>query len=95
MGEVMGSPLSEEQTEYYRGLVGWEDGDRLDFRQWCGVAAACERLLGPLYVAKTPPRSQDPCHEVERADFGSLPRRLRGLDPDPRLHAILNAIRQL
>lgn len=36
---------------------------------------------------------QDPRHEIEKADFDTLPRRLLNTNPDPRLVTILKAIR--
>ncbi|XP_049857457.1 serine/arginine repetitive matrix protein 1 [Schistocerca gregaria] len=93
--EVMGAPLSDAQIENFRSLVGWQDSDKLDFRTWCGICAACERLLGPQFSSQVASKEDDPCHEVEKADFETLPRKLQGLAPDPRLLTILNGIREL
>ncbi|XP_049798485.1 ensconsin [Schistocerca nitens] len=93
--EVMGAPLSDAQIENFRSLVGWQDSDKLDFRTWCGICAACERLLGPQFSSQVASKEDDPCHEVEKADFETLPRKLQGLAPDPRLLTILNGIREM
>ncbi|XP_066995852.2 uncharacterized protein [Anabrus simplex] len=95
LGEVMGSRLSETQVQYLRDLVGWEGLRYVEFRLWCGLCAVCERLLGPQYKAQINPKSIDPCQEIERADFETLPRKLKGLSPDPRLVTILYGIRDL
>nr|CAD7403668.1 unnamed protein product [Timema cristinae] len=95
LGEVMGCTLSEHQAEYFRELLGWTDSDLLDFRSWAGVCALCERLLGPQFTFQVAPRAQDPCYEVEKADFETLPRRLEKLTIDHRLKTILLGIREL
>nr|CAD7600776.1 unnamed protein product [Timema genevievae] len=95
LGEVMGCTLPEHQAKYFRELLGWTDSDLLDFRSWAGVCALCERLLGPQFTFQVAPRAQDPCHEVEKADFETLPRRLEKLTIDHRLKTILLGIREL
>lgn len=95
LGEVLGRPLSDEQLKYLKNLIGWEDSDLLDFRTWGGLCALCERLLGPQFITSFPSRLADPCHEVEEADFETLPQRLQGLHPDPRLVTILHDIWKL
>lgn len=94
LSEVMGQTLSDLQIKCYRELTGWKDTDLLDFRTWCGLSALCERLLGHEFMS-IPSQVEDPCHEVEQADFETLPRRLIGLNPDPHLTSILNGIRDL
>jgi hypothetical protein len=91
----MGRPLSNEQSKYIQDLTGWEDSDLLEFRTWGGLCALCERLLAPQFITSLPSRLIDPCQEVEEADFETLPRRLQGLHPDPRLVTILYSIRKL
>ncbi|XP_069701857.1 uncharacterized protein [Periplaneta americana] len=95
LGEVMGCPLTTEQFKYIQDLIGWKDSDQLDFRTWGGLCALCERILAPQLIFSLPSRQEDPCHEVEHADFETLPRKLHGLEPDPRLATILHAIRDL
>nr|CAD7267073.1 unnamed protein product [Timema shepardi] len=95
LGEVMGCTLSDHQAEYFRELLGWTDSDLLDFRSWAGVSALCERLLGPQFTFQVAPCAQDPCYEVEKADFETLPRRLEKLTIDHRLKTILLGIREL
>ena len=91
----MGRALTEEQSKYVRDLIGWQDSDLLDFRTWGGLCALCERLLAPQFIHSLTSRGVDPCHEVEQADFETLPKRLQGLNPDPRLVKILQGIREL
>jgi hypothetical protein len=95
LAEVMGRPLSDEQSKYIQELIGWEDSDLLEFRTWGGLCALCERLLAPQFITSLPSRLTDPCHEVEQADFETLPRRLQGLQPDPHLVTILHGIWKL
>ena len=91
----MGRPLTQEQCKYIKDLIGWQDSDLLDFRTWGGLCALSERLLAPQFIHSLPSRDLDPCHEVEQADFDTLPKRLQGLNPDPRLTTILHGIREL
>lgn len=68
--EVIGQTLTDEQRSYLRGVIG-EITVSLNLREWCGLAAAVERLLCPL-----PPKESDPPTWLERADFEALERRL-------------------
>lgn len=89
----MGRPIPDDQFDELQKLVGWTEDDEFDFRTFCGIAALCERFLSLNWCPPLPPRREDPCHEVEAADFGCLSRRLNGLSPDPRLKDILYKIK--
>ncbi|RZF41664.1 hypothetical protein LSTR_LSTR012921 [Laodelphax striatellus] len=93
LGEMMGRPMTEEESNKFQGLVGWTNEDRLDFRAWCGLCALCERIMGPSFSSQVVSQEIDARHEVEKADFDTLPRRLLSLKPDPRLLSILMQIR--
>lgn len=95
LGEVMGRPFTDDEAIYFHKLVGWKDNEWIDFRTWAGICALCERLLGPKFCSQLPSRDTDPCNEIEKVDFDTLPERLKNLNPDPRLTEILNAIRDL
>ncbi|XP_018566349.1 uncharacterized protein LOC108907241 [Anoplophora glabripennis] len=92
---LMGRPLSEKQSRYFRKLVGWKESDIFDFKTCCGIFALCERLLAPQFYPQLPDRKTDPCHEVELADFEVLSRKLHGQKVDERLIEILNGIKTL
>lgn len=85
--EAIGKPLTEEQRSYFESMVG-EAEEPLNFRTWCGLCAAAERLLCPL-----PPREIDPPTWLEKADFESLERRLSSTEVDSRLALFLREIR--
>ncbi|KMQ96989.1 hypothetical protein RF55_2701 [Lasius niger] len=72
--EVIGKALTDEQRSYLRSVIG-EITDSLDFREWCGLCAAVERLLCPL-----PPKTSDPPAWLEKADFEALERRLKSAE---------------
>ncbi|XP_039285411.1 uncharacterized protein LOC111049495 [Nilaparvata lugens] len=93
LGEMMGRPMTEEESNKFQNLVGWTDADLLDFRVWCGLCALCERIMGPSFSSQVVSQEIDARHEVEKADFDTLPRRLLSLKPDPRLLTILMQIR--
>ncbi|RZC41389.1 uncharacterized protein BDFB_002019, partial [Asbolus verrucosus] len=57
---MMGKAMTEKQQHYIRSLVGWGDDDVMDFKSFCGLCAACERLLAPEYCPQLPDRKSDP-----------------------------------
>ncbi|KAH0949678.1 hypothetical protein HN011_010449 [Eciton burchellii] len=86
--EVIGKALTDEQQSYLKSVIG-EITKPLDFREWCGLCAAAERLLCPL-----PPRESDPPTWLERADFEGLERRLKSAESvDSTLALLLREIR--
>ncbi|KAL1490727.1 hypothetical protein ABEB36_013375 [Hypothenemus hampei] len=92
---LMGRKMTNEQSKKIRSLVGWNDEDFFDFRTFCGIAALCERIMAPSYSYQLLDRKNDPCHEIEVADFEVLTRKLDGLNVDKRLVQILNYIKSL
>lgn len=91
----MGRPMTSKEGREFQKLIRWTDDMNLDFRTFVGVGALCERLLGHRFCSKIPSQEEDPRHEVERADFESLDRKLLYLNPDPRICQILKGIRDL
>lgn len=89
----MGRPLTDEEGTDFRDLIGWKEDMKLNFRTFAGVAAICERILGSRFCSSMPSHLEDPRHEVERADFESLDRKLFYVEPDPRIVKILKSIR--
>ncbi|KAJ8916127.1 hypothetical protein NQ315_004494 [Exocentrus adspersus] len=92
---VMGKPMLNKHSEYYKQLVGWKETDVYDFKTCCGIFALYERLLAPEYYPQLPDRKTDPCHEIELADFEVLSRKLHGQTVDERLAEILKGIKTL
>ncbi|XP_076668213.1 uncharacterized protein LOC143368881 isoform X2 [Andrena cerasifolii] len=86
--EIIGKPMTEEQAGYLKFVVG-EIKDPLNFRSWCCLCAAVERLLCPL-----PPKEVDPASWLERVDFEPLERRLKSVDVVPTLALFLREIRE-
>ncbi|XP_046744734.1 uncharacterized protein LOC124410425 [Diprion similis] len=85
--EVMGRSFSEDQSLKFVSTVGVVQVP-VDFRTWCGICAAAERLLAPL-----PPRDADPPTWIERVDLEGLERRLRSVEADSKLALLLTEIR--
>lgn len=85
--EVMGRSLTEEQSNKFKDTVGDVEVS-VDFRTWCGICAAAERLLAPL-----PPREADPPTWIERVDLEGLERRLKSVEAEPKLALLLTEIR--
>lgn len=85
--QMIGRALTNEERSHIRTLIG-EITEPLNFREWCGLCAAVERLLCPL-----PSKKNDPPLWLERADFEALERRLRSVDVDPALALLLKEIR--
>lgn len=85
--EILGKPMTDEQKHRLEETLG-EIDESLNFRTWCGLCAAVERLIAPL-----PPRDVDPPAWIERADFEALERRIRSIDPHPKLVRLLREIR--
>lgn len=85
--EVIGRALSEEEETYLKSLID-EIKEPLNFRSWCGLCAAMERLFCPL-----PPKEVDPPSWLERVDFETLERRLGSVEVDPKLALFLRKIR--
>ncbi|XP_032683988.1 uncharacterized protein LOC116850147 [Odontomachus brunneus] len=84
--EVVGKALTDEQRSYLRTVIG-EITESLNFREWCGLCAAVERLLCPL-----PSKVSDPPTWLERADFEALERRLKSAEVDSTLALLLKEI---
>ncbi|XP_066596183.1 uncharacterized protein [Prorops nasuta] len=87
LADVMGGSLTEEQRLRFNNLIG-EISQALNFRSWCGICAAAERLLVPLQ-----PRDLDPPTWLERTDFETLDRRLNSVQVNPLLKKLLEEIR--
>ncbi|KAK0174872.1 hypothetical protein PV327_010591 [Microctonus hyperodae] len=85
--EVMGKPLTHEQLTEFNKFIG-KINVPLNFRTWCGVCAACERLLSSLS-----PRKLDMPTWIEQTDFQALERRLQFIKVDEKLHYLLTQIR--
>ncbi|XP_046596575.1 uncharacterized protein LOC107221273 [Neodiprion lecontei] len=85
--EVMGRSFTEDQSFKFASTVGPVQIP-VDFRTWCGICAAAERLLVPL-----PPRDADPPTWIERVDLEGLERRLRSVKADSKLALLLTEIR--
>lgn len=86
--EVIGKALTDEQRSYLKSVIG-EITDSLNFREWCGLCAAVERLLCPL-----PSRTSDPPAWLEKVDFEALERRLKSAESvDTTLALLLKEIR--
>ncbi|XP_030761864.1 uncharacterized protein LOC115886732 [Sitophilus oryzae] len=92
---LMGRPMTVKETEYFRNLVGWKDCDVFDFKLFCGVAAVCERVMAPWYQPRLPDRKEDPCHEIETADFEVLERKLCKQSVDENVLELLKCIKTL
>lgn len=61
--------------------------DMVNFRSWCGIVAFAERFLN------TNPISEDPCDEVEIADFESLERKYSYVSVSDSLRFILDFLK--
>lgn len=86
--EVIGRSMTKGQVEYLKSLIG-EVKEPLNFRSWCGLCAAVERLLCPL-----PQKEIDPPSWLERVDFEALERRLKFVDKNSKLVLFLKEIRE-
>ncbi|KAI4499525.1 hypothetical protein M0802_005421 [Mischocyttarus mexicanus] len=86
--DAIGRALSNEQKARFHSFLG-NISEPLNFRTWCGVCAATERLLCPL-----PPKQVDPPTWLERLDFEMLERRLDSVSVDSRLALLLREIRK-
>ncbi|XP_057667786.1 uncharacterized protein LOC130900879 [Diorhabda carinulata] len=73
---IMGKPLKDEHFNYYKDLINWEDKDVFVFKICCGIFALCERILAPEFCRQLPSKKEDPCHEIETADFNLLEKKL-------------------
>lgn len=91
----MGRPMTSDEAEDFQNLIGWKNEQKIHFRTFTGISAACERLLGPKFCSKMPSQEEDPRNEVERADFETLQYKLSRLKPDVKLLKILKSIRDL
>ncbi|XP_043272132.1 uncharacterized protein [Venturia canescens] len=87
LDEILGKPMREDEKLRLTEAIG-PIVESLNFRTWCGLCAAVERLIAPL-----PSRDIDPPEWLERADFGALERRIRSIDIDPTLARLLREIR--
>ncbi|KAF7282148.1 hypothetical protein GWI33_003114 [Rhynchophorus ferrugineus] len=90
---LMGRPMMQDEAVYFRNLIGWMDDDVFDFRTFCGVAALCERIMAPAYCPRLPDRKEDPCHEIETADFEVLERKLCMQEPNPMFFELLQCLK--
>lgn len=50
-------------------------------------------FAGPKYCTKYPSKDEDRCHDIEKADFNTLPRKLENVKVNPRLTEILIKIK--
>ena len=86
--DMIGKPMTQDQETYLSNMIG-EIKESLNFRTWCGLCAAVERLLCPL-----PSKEVDPATWLEKVDFESLERRLNAANVDPKLAQFLREIRE-
>ncbi|KAK9297265.1 hypothetical protein QLX08_008990 [Tetragonisca angustula] len=86
--DTIGRPMTQDQEAYLSNTIG-EIKESLNFRTWCGLCAAVERLLCPL-----PSKEVDPATWLERVDFESLERRLKAANVDLKLAQFLREIRE-
>ncbi|VVC34637.1 Hypothetical protein CINCED_3A002571 [Cinara cedri] len=93
LGEVMGRQFSSQETAEFRQIIDWSDDQILTYREWCGLCGAAERLIGHNFVPKQLNKNQDPCNEVESADFALLDRWLQDLPPTNILYKLLVLIK--
>ncbi|CAL7933188.1 unnamed protein product [Xylocopa violacea] len=84
--DVIGKPITQKQKAYLKLMIG-EINEPLNFRTWCGLCAAVERLLCPL-----PLKEIDPATWLERIDFETLERRLKSTAVNPKLAHFLREI---
>ncbi|XP_043590632.1 uncharacterized protein LOC122571225 [Bombus pyrosoma] len=84
--DMIGKPITQEQEAYLNLTIG-EIKEPLNFRTWCGLCAAVERLLCPF-----PSKEIDPPTWLERVDFESLERRLKSTNVDHKLVQFLREI---
>ncbi|KAL2723869.1 uncharacterized protein V1478_008382 [Vespula squamosa] len=84
--DAIGRTLTDEQQARFNSFLG-NISEPLNFRTWCGVCAAAERLLCPL-----PSRQVDPPTWLERLDFEMLERRLDSINVDSQLALLLREI---
>nr|XP_050858793.1 uncharacterized protein LOC127067642 isoform X1 [Vespula vulgaris] len=85
--DAIGRTLTDEQQTRFNSFLG-NISEPLNFRTWCGVCAAAERLLCPL-----PSKQVDPPTWLERLDFEMLERRLDSISVDSQLALLLREIR--
>nr|XP_023027621.1 uncharacterized protein LOC111515637 [Leptinotarsa decemlineata] len=92
---VMGKTLTNQQVNHFRWLVNWKETDTFEFKTSCGIYALCERVLAPQICPHLPDRKADPCHEIEKADFQLLDKKLEGRQVNENLKIILLNIKEL
>ncbi|XP_050503692.1 uncharacterized protein LOC114326279 [Diabrotica virgifera virgifera] len=90
---IMGKPLKDQQFDYFKDLVGWNEEDIFGFKICCGIFALCERIMAPQICRQLPNRKEDPCHEIETADFNLLEKKLNGRTVNENFKTILYAIK--
>ncbi|XP_072380490.1 uncharacterized protein [Diabrotica undecimpunctata] len=90
---IMGKPLKDQQFTYFKDLVGWNEEDIFGFKICCGIFALCERIMAPQICRQLPNRKEDPCHEIETADFNLLEKKLDGRTVNENFKTILYAIK--
>ncbi|XP_031638772.1 uncharacterized protein LOC116350915 [Contarinia nasturtii] len=66
-----------------------KDHSTINFRSWCGLVAFAERFLNNLSF------EEDPCDEVEIADFETVERKFKNLTPSTALRRILMIIKYI
>ncbi|XP_017875935.1 uncharacterized protein LOC108622521 [Ceratina calcarata] len=86
--DVIGSPITKVHETYLNHMIG-EIKKPLNFRSWCGLCAAVERLLCPL-----PEKEIDPPAWLEKVDFENLERRLASANADSKLAQFLREIHE-
>ncbi|CAH1101189.1 unnamed protein product [Psylliodes chrysocephalus] len=85
---VIGHSLTEDQFNYIKTLLEWKEDIVLSFKMCCGIFALCERILSPQFC-ELPNRKEDPCHEIETADFEFLEQKLEKIEISDNLKTIL------
>lgn len=79
--------FTNEQNIKFNNYIG-NINSPINYRTWCGICAACERLL-----IKLPSRTVDPPSWIELADFQALERRIKHIKIDDKLILLLKEIR--
>ncbi|KAF7989052.1 hypothetical protein HCN44_007362 [Aphidius gifuensis] len=84
--DVIGVFTNEQRIKFIN-YIG-EINSPINYRTWCGICAACERIL-----LKLPSRVVDPPSWIELADFQALERRIKNIKIDDKLILLLREIR--
>ncbi|XP_050543891.1 uncharacterized protein LOC126906963 [Daktulosphaira vitifoliae] len=93
LSEVMGRPFTEQEAIDFQNIIQWSHNQDLNFREWCGLCSAAERLYGKYFVFQPLSKEQDPCNEVESADFLLLDKWLQDIPSENPIYKLLTLIK--